>query len=319
MKLQRLDPDVYAQEVLPLTAELWAGRRDFERYVAHTLELAQSGYGRRHFSTMGLYEGGKLVASFKRYERSMHVGRSRLRAMGIGAVYTPPDLRGRGYASAMIAMALDAARSEGFDAAFLFSDIHPQFYTTLGFTRLPSRSMSLRADSLDDRRIEVRAVEESDWSGIRRCFELGDRLRPWSFARTPLVWEFVRLRLRQGGEHASGVPTQLLVRLGRGIAAYVLGVRAPEHDAFILDECGFADRGAGELIAPLLRSAAGDLRRVVGWLPPDFVRERLPRASVRKRTDAIFMGAALSPLGTQWLDLATAPSPGDGAWNTDHI
>ncbi len=319
MRLQRIDAESYARDVLPLTAELWAGRRDFEQYVTHTVEIANSGYGRRHFALAGLFNGRELLASFKRYERFIEFGRMRLRAIGIGAVYTPPDRRGRGYASAMLAMALDAARSEGADAAYLFSDIRPQFYADLGFERLASRAISLRADSLDDRRIEVRRLEEADWSGVRRCFANGNALSPWHFSRSPLVWDFVRLKLRQAADRASGVPANLVVRRGRSIAAYVIGVRSPEHDAFILEECGYADDTAGELVAPLLRSAAGDLRRVVGWLPPAFVRERVPRASVRRRTDAIFMAVALSKAGTQWLASAREPSPGDGVWNTDHI
>jgi GNAT superfamily N-acetyltransferase len=319
VKLVPVDAQTYAREVMPLTAELWAGRRDFERYVAHTLEIAQSGYGRRHYRTIGLHDGTNLLSSFKRYERVVHMGAQRLRAFGIGAVYTPPELRGRGYASAMIAMALDRARADGFDIAYLFSDIRPQFYEDLGFTRLPSRAISLRADGLSNDRIEVRRLEDTDWTAVRRCFELGDRMRSWAFVRTPLVWELIRLRMRQGSEHPIGVQTNLVVRRGRAVAAYVLGVRAPEHDAFLLDEFGFADAEAASLVGPLLRSAAGDLRRIAGWLPPEFARDRLPRASVRRRTDAVFMGAALSNSGKQWLRLAAATSSGDGVWSTDHI
>ena len=319
MKLVPVDAQTYAREVLPLTAELWAGRRDFERYVAQTLEIAQSGYGRRHFRTVGLHDGKTLVSSFKRYERGIHMGSHRLRALGIGAVYTAPEMRGRGYASAMLAMALDAARADGYDVAYLFCDIRPQFYEEIGFKRLPSRAMSLRADGLPTERIEVERLEDSDWTAVRRCFDLGDRRRAWAFIRTPLVWDLIRLRIRQGAEHPIGVQTNLLVRRGRAVAAYVLGARAPEHDAFLLDEFGFADAQGASLIGPLLRSAAGDLRRIAGWLPPEFARERLPRASVRRRTDAIFMGAGLSPLGATWLQTASAASNGDGVWNTDHI
>ncbi len=319
MNLVPLDAQTYAREVLPLTAEVWAGKRDFERYVSQNLEIAHSGYGRRHFRTMGLSDGAALLSSFKRYERAIHMGTQRLRAFGIGAVYTPPELRGRGYASAMIAMAMDRARADGYDVAYLFSDIRPQFYEELGFTHLASRAISLRSDNLPNDRIEVQRLEDADWSGVRRCFELRDRTRPWAFVRTPLVWELIRLRIRQGSEHPVGVQTNLVVRRGRGIAAYVLGVRAPEHDAFLLDEFGFADAQAAGLVGPLLRSASGDLRRVAGWLPPEFARERLPRASVRRRTEAIFMAAALSNAGKTWLQLASASSTGDGIWSTDHI
>lgn len=319
MKLEPLDAQRYARDVLAQTAPLWAGERSFERYVEHTLEIAQCGYGRRHYRTMGLYDDGSLVASFKRYERTIRHGGERLRAAGIGAVFTPETFRGRGYASAMLAMELDRSREAGFDVAYLFSDIRPQFYEELGFAALPSRSMSLRADSLPPTRIEVAALRDADWTGVARCFDLGERQRAWGFVRSPLVWTFLRLRMRQGSEHPGGVETNLVVRRGRAIAAYVLGVRAPAHDAFILDEFGFCDAQAATLVPALLRSAAGDLQRITGWAPPEFAQPALPRAAIRKRTSAILMAAPLSPAGKRWIAAAAAPPALDGVWSTDHI
>lgn len=318
MNLKYIDFETYAAEVLPLTAELWAGGRPQTRYVAHAGEIAHCGYGRRHYRTVGLYDGKNLLASFKRYERTVRVGSQRLHATGIGAVFTAPGLRGRGYASAMLAMELDRSVTEGIDLAFLFSDIRPQFYAPLGFVALPSRSMSLRADSLPTTRVEVTRLDEHDWVGVARCFDLGERHRAWAFVRTPLVWEWLRLRMRQGSEHPESVETNLVVRRGRAIAAYVLGARAPQHDAYILDEFGFADAQAAALIPALLRSAAGDLQRVTGWLPVDSTRDVLPHASVRKRSKAVFMIAPLSAAAKLWVKHA-AEVKVDSVWSTDHI
>jgi len=318
MKLQPIEFDAYAQHVLPQTAALWAGDRSFERYVEHTAELARSGYGRRHYRTYGLYDGKHLVASFKRYERAFRAGAARLHATGIGAVFTPAEFRGRGYASAMLAMELDRSRAEGHDFAYLFSDIRPQFYADLGFVALPSRSISLRADNLARSRIEVARLEDKDWLGVQRCFELCERQRPAAFVRTPLVWTWIRMRMRHGSEHPGSVETNLVVRRGRAISAYVLGARVPEHDAYILDELGYADVEAASLVPALLRSAAGDLRRITGWLPPDPARDRLPRASVRKRSNAIFMAAPLSAAATRWIEAASIGKH-DQVWGTDHI
>ena len=290
-----------------------------ELYVKQTLEVAAGGYGRRNYRTFGLFDGSHLVASFKRYQRTLRWQQQRLRAVGIGAVFTPEPFRGRGYASAMLAMLLDRSRDEGDDAVYLFSDIRPHFYEELGFTSLPSRAISLRADTLAHQRIEVAQIAEQDWSGVRRCFDASERTRPWALVRTPLVWEWMRLRIRHGSEHPAGVEANLVVRRGRSIGAYVLGVRAPQHDAYILDEFGFADDEAARLLPALLRAAAGDLRRIVGWLPPDGARDLLPRGSVRKRRDAIFMAAPLSAPAKKWLVAAASPSAADGIWSTDHI
>jgi hypothetical protein len=318
MNLRTIDFETYAAEVLPLTAELWAGERTRERYVEHTTQIARCGYGRRHYRTVGLYDGGQLLASFKRYERALRCGSERLRAAGIGAVFTPEAFRGRGYASAMLALELDRSLAEGLDFAFLFSDIRPQFYADLGFVALPSRSMTLRADTLPRARVEVARLEERDWIGVQRCFDLAERPRRWAFVRTPLVWQWLQLRMRQGSEHPESIETNLVVRRGRAIAAYVLGARAPQHDAFILDEFGFADAQAAALVPALLRSAAGDLRRVTGWLPPEASRDALPQAAIRKRTKALFMVAPLSAAAKRWVK-AAASEKHDGVWSSDHI
>jgi len=317
--LARLSPEAYAKEILPQTAALWANGRSFDAYVAQTLELARTAYGKRHYETLGLRVNGKVVSSFKRYQRMARLGAQPLAAIGIGAVYTPASQRGRGYASAMLAMALDSARAQKFDFAYLFSDIHPQFYKTLGFVELPSRLITFRADSLSNKRLDVATLSPKDWPGIRRCFDATEARRDWGFERGPAIWGWMQTRIQHGSEHARGQAVRLVVRRGRAITAYVLGQREPAHDAYVLDEFGFASEKDRALIAPLLRAAAGDFRRITGWLPPDSVRSLLPRGSVRKRKDAILMIAPLSSRGKKFLERAKATGSADGVWSTDHI
>ncbi|MDQ2872119.1 MAG: GNAT family N-acetyltransferase [Candidatus Eremiobacteraeota bacterium] len=317
MKLQQLDAQSYAREVLPQTAGLWANGKDLESYVAQWAEIAESPYGKRHFRTMGFFDGNALVASFKRYERAIQFGNARLRAFGIGAVFTPPASRGRGYASAMLAMMLDESRRAGADLAYLFSDIHPQFYKGIGFVELPSRSISIRADALDNGRIGVEVLAERDWTAVRKCFDALASGSSWSFERSPIVWDWIRLGMRYA--HVDGQPAHLILRRGRSVVAYVLGQREPAHDCYVVDEFGYADDAAAAEIPRLLRGAAGDLRRITGWLPPQRARELLPRGSVRKRTGAILMAAALSPKGDALVEQARVPSPSDPVWSTDHV
>jgi predicted acetyltransferase len=319
VKLQEIPAAAYAERVLPQTAELWANGRSHDAYIAQTLEIAGSTYGKRSYRTFGLYDGERLLASFKRYDRVVRLENQRLHAVGIGAVFTPPPERGRGFASAMLALALDEARSAGVDFAYLFSDIHPQFYKAIGFVELPSRSISVRSDALDGGRIEVTAAGDRDWTGVRKCFEEQAQRRAWGFERSPIVWDWVRMRIRHGSEHATGAPTNLVVHRNRRVVAYVLGQREPVRDCYVVDEFGFADDDAKAMIPRLLRGAAGDLRRITGWLPPEITRDLLPRGSVRKRTDAIWMAAPLTTPGATFVRLAQVPAASDGVWSTDHI
>jgi len=159
--LREISPEAYAKDVLPLTAEIWSDGRDLSTYAAQTLEVARSPYGKKFYKTLGLFEDHRLVASMKRYERTFLAG-AKLKALGIGAVFTPPEYRGRGYASHLIGSVLDAGRKDGFDIAYLFSDIHPAFYAALGFVEISSRSISLRADDLVAPRVRALPVETAD-------------------------------------------------------------------------------------------------------------------------------------------------------------
>lgn len=319
MRLREISPDAYARDVLPQTAPLWAGRRSFEEYARQTLEATRGRYGRRHYQTIGLYGGSTRVSSFKRYERAVRNGSRSLRAVGFGAVFTPPEYRGRGYATLMLAMALDEARNQGWDLGFLFSDIRPQFYAALGFRELPSRGFSLRAAALAAARLPLARLTDDDWDAVAQAFEYTQRSRAAAFIRSSKTWDWIRMHARHAGEQAVRPSTNLVVRRGRNVRAYVLGARDLQRDAYIIEEFAFADESEAAAIPALLRAAAGDLRRIAGWLPPNGARDLLPRPSVRKRTRAILMMAPLSLEGGRLIDVISANSFGDFCWPTDHI
>ena len=305
--------------MLPHSQALWAGARTFEEYVAEFHATATSGWGRRRFRTLGLRVDGMLVASCKRYDRALRCGSRTYRAAGIGAVFTPEALRGRGYATALLGALLDAERDAGTDLAYLFSDIHPAFYERLGFVELPSRRIALRADLLAAGRVEVAVLGERDGPAMRRVFTALDARRPFAFVRTPLDWEWQRLR-GASREHAGGA-VLLGVRRGRSLAAYVCGRRIPAADAVVVDEFAFARDEDRPLIAPLLRAAAGDLRTVRGWLPPAVARDGIPRGAVRPRADAIAMVIPLSAPFRAALRERGSPARerADPCWSSDHI
>ena len=218
----------------------------------------------------------------------------------------------------MLATALDAARNAGDDIAFLFSDIRPQFYAALGFAALPSRRFLLRADTLPSSRLQLAHLHDADWPAVHRVYERWERNGSAAFVRGAAWWSWVAMRVRQRSEHPTGQPANLLVRRGSRAVAYVLGVRAPRLDAYLLDEFAFADADAAAAIPPLLRAAAGDLQRVTGWLPPAGARDVMPKITVRRRNDAIFMMAPLSAAGRELLRVAAARGD-DFCWPTDHI
>jgi GNAT superfamily N-acetyltransferase len=320
LRITALSPAEYVRDVLPLTASIWAGERSFDAYVAEFENTCASGYGKRRFRTLGLLVDGALVASCKRYQRELRCGEREFRAAGIGAVYTPETLRGRGYASALLGAFLDAERNAGTDFVYLHCDIHPAFYERLGFVQVPSRLITLRADTLPSERVAARTLGDADWPAVERCFAALDATRPFAFARPPLVWEWLRMRARSS--ELGGVYVRLGVARGRKLVAYVLGRRFAATDAFALDEFAYADAAAAAIVPALIRNAAGDLRKVTGWLPPDPARGVLPRGAVRPRRTAISMLLPLSVAAkSAWQRAAPAvlSAAADPCWNGDHV
>ncbi len=69
----------------------------------------------------------------------------------VGGVYTPPDLRGRGYARLAVALHLEEARQEGADLAVLFaaSPAAARAYQAIGFKPAGSFSLVLFAPEVE--------------------------------------------------------------------------------------------------------------------------------------------------------------------------
>ncbi len=299
---------------------MWADGRSYDEYVDDFRAVSETGFGRRRFRTLGFVVDGTVVTSCKRYQRELRCGDRSFRAAGIGAVFTPEAHRSRGYATAFLGAMLDAERAAGTDLVYLFSDIHPVFYERLGFVRLPSRAIALRADTLPHARIATKSLGDSDWPAVERCFATHEAQRPFALTRPPLIWEWIRLRAR--GRYAGGTNVSLGVMRGRRLVAYVRGRRYPDADAFALDECAYVDDDAAAHLAPLVRNAAGDLRKVTGWLPPEPVRTLLPRGAVRARTAAVTMLLPLSGAArTAWRTHAAhvGALAADVVWNADHV
>jgi predicted N-acetyltransferase YhbS len=319
--LAPISADDYAREVLPESFELWGARRTFDRYVSDFRAVAGSAYGKRRQFTVGIRASERIVCSCKLYERELRWGEKVLRATGIGAVFTHPKERGRGYASAMLGELLDEERAAGHDLVFLFSDIHPAFYEKLGFVSLPSRILTLRAASLDGSAVGGVPPESRDWAAIRRCFDALESQRPWALRRTPVIWDWMRLKWNAPADEGTQ-PVTLAIRRGREVAAYAFGRRVLSADTFVLDDFAFAGDEGRALLPALVRAGAGDLRRVSGWLPPPLAREALPRGSVRVRRNAILMLIPLSRAARSWWKASQADALAarwDAVWAADHL
>ena len=115
-------------------------REDYGRYNRAQLRTA---WGARHLQRVGLVADGTLLASAKQYRLRVRVDGRTVDTIGIGAVFTPPALRGRGHAAALLQQILEAGRDAGAAMAMLFSEIAPRYYERLGFSVVPMQQVLL--------------------------------------------------------------------------------------------------------------------------------------------------------------------------------
>ena len=96
---------------------------------AETVAMADRWLARRG-RTLYLWDDGRPVSL-------AGIGSPTPHGLRVGPVYTPPDLRGRGYASALVAAMSQAALDEGRTFCFLFTDLaNPtsnHIYGTIGY------------------------------------------------------------------------------------------------------------------------------------------------------------------------------------------
>src|SRR5262245_34300967 len=81
---------------------LWGGGLMEEAFVAYQRRLARSPEAEGRYRLLGWLDGGSLLSAFKAYDLRGSDGPAARRVLGIGAVFTPVELRRRGYASAML-------------------------------------------------------------------------------------------------------------------------------------------------------------------------------------------------------------------------
>jgi predicted N-acetyltransferase YhbS len=280
MKLVRADGPVLEQ-ILDVSFSLWGEgltRRGYGQYNAAQLRTA---WGERNLARLALVENGRLLATAKRYDLAARIGSRTIPVLGIGAVFTPPDLRGRGLARNLIDLMISEAAQDGIDAALLFSEIGPDYYARFGFTVVPIETVTLevKADREGSPAVPVRTGDDRDIeqiAGIAR--RVSDRF-PFALERGAEFIQFGLTRKRLLAGFSAGAARRvefLVVEEGGTPAAYVVTTVSPFGRT--LEECGDLDPSGARVgaILQLLRVASHDRAATLrAWLPPALLPPQL--------------------------------------------
>jgi GNAT superfamily N-acetyltransferase len=243
------------------THALWGGGRSREDHAAHTLaQLDLAGPDLLHYA--GLVDDTGLVASMKRYGLRLRGPDGReLPAVGIGAVFTREDARGRGHAAALLREILGEAREAGASAAWLHAEIDPAYYARLGFLELPGSAYRASAADLPDREpLQIRPASPEDIERLLAWYDAAYPPGPWLRpARWPHMWRYFVFR--------NGVSTWIIADAGKDVG-YLAA--SPGRGALWVNEWSAPGVDHARILATL-RAFAGreNLTEVAGWLRPD--------------------------------------------------
>src|SRR5262245_8017991 len=139
-----LADEALRERILDQTWVVWSEGLSREAYGRWNDAQLHTRWGREHLHRVALVgDTGALLASAKRYRYEVRLDGRDGWMCGIGAVFTPPERRGRGYASRLIEMLLAQEQAAGALMAALFSEIGPTFYERLGFSTIPLDEVSV--------------------------------------------------------------------------------------------------------------------------------------------------------------------------------
>jgi predicted N-acetyltransferase YhbS len=279
--------DPILRQILDETWPIWGEGLSREGYERYNRAQRATPWGQAHLDRVALVDGQRLLASAKRYRLSVQLHGSVAPCLGIGAVFTPPALRGRGHARALIEAMLGQAEADGEQYALLFSEIDPAYYGRLGFVPVPIAEATLRLKT--QRREGAPAVlmrdgSERDLDNIVSMHAARAGKYAFALQRTR---DYVRYAVSKRRLLAAcGLPGLRTVEFfiteeGGNAVAYIVVTRGPEGQ--VLEEWGDRDPSGARVGAMLqalaARTPADDVAPLRTWLPLDFNAPQLERAS----------------------------------------
>ena len=236
-------------------------------------------WGKAHLRRLALVDGGQLLASAKLYRFDAVLDRQPIQVAGIGAVFTPPDSRGRGAARDLLERLLERAAADGADVALLFSEIGPDYYARLGFAAIPTSHLKLRVTESTRYGAPMTMVRGGDDRDLKDIVSMGaTRAEPYRFHlirdRDLVHFTIAKKRLLAGLSPLGARSLHFFIaEEGASAAAYI--VISVQGNEWTIEEAGDRDPSGARLGAILqaliAREPAEKRPSIKAWLPDGFL------------------------------------------------
>ncbi len=292
-------------EILSATYDVWhegLTRDAYPRYYTGQLGTA---WASSHLRRWALVDGEEVLASAKAYAFDAVLDGRAVRVLGIGAVFTQPAHRGRGFARVLLDRMLHRGSADGFDVALLFSEIGADYYARLGFTALPTFDLELRVREDTRRGAPATLVRFGDDRDLADLAEMSARRSaPFRFAlrrtRELIQYGLVKQRLLAGlGPPGARALQFFVAEEGSSAVAYV--VVSTHEGMWVVEDADDRDPAGARLGAILqaliARDAAEQRPRVVAWLPDNLRPPQIEIVSEEPTRD-VMMIKPLTSAGT---------------------
>ena len=265
-------------------------------------------------------EEGRLLATAKQYRFDVRVGDRQGWMCGIGAVFTPPEHRGRGHASELIEQLVSRAQRDGALLASLFSEIGTAFYARLGFTEVPLDEVTVTVDRKKGGApaMLVRAGEERDLGAVAAMHAVRSASAPFALQRDgSLVHYALSKRRLLAGLGPLGLRQLEFFVAEEGASAVAYVVLNENANGWTLEEAGDRDPAAARLGAMLLVLLAREPSRrmplIRTWWPRMFTVPPQIQLINRSAPKDVFMVRPLADV--------SMPRTSDDVffWHADHF
>jgi GNAT superfamily N-acetyltransferase len=277
-------------------------------------------WGRRHLQRFAsLDDRGRVLATAKQYRFDVRIGGREGWMCGIGAVFTPPEHRGRGHASALVEELISRAQGEGALLASLFSEIGVEFYERLGFHTVPLDEVTITVDRKGGApAMLVRAGEERDLEAVAAMHASRTSAVPFALRRDASLVHYALSKKRLlAGLGPPGLRQLEFFVAEEGVSAVAYVVLNVNANGWTLEEAGDRDPAGARLGAMLqvllAREPSHRVPLIRAWWPRGFAVPPQIQLTDRSVPKDLFM---VKPLGD-----VPMPKTSDDVfyWHADHF
>lgn len=240
--------------ILDHTYTVWHEGLTRPAYGQWNAAQMRTAWGRTNLRRVALVSGdGTLLSTAKHYRFDVRLRGVEGWMWGLGAVFTPPDRRGRGYATELIERLVLQAQRDGALMAGLFSEIGAPYYERLGFRVVPFDEVTVEVTRKGGSpAMLVRSGEERDLEALAAMHAVRAEGAPFALRRdASLVHHMLARKRLLAGLGPPGLRQVEFFVAEEGAAAVAYVILSENANGWTLEEAGDRDPAGARLGAIL--------------------------------------------------------------------